>query len=384
MIWSEQLFGLSPEELPLAGQTRATWQQEQLETAGGTQDDLDLGSDVVVSAGVIGALLAAAQETGRPVIAAAPIGAIHEEFGRNTLGLAEVVDDTLQYDLTVAAPSLTRSSSNGTATGPSPFLLDQLLEVVSESPQPGRMAKPITGFAGDRFIWSVNHWYDLLVANLLAAQSRCSRITGNHIGSGVVIHPLAMVEDSIIEDGAVIGPMAVVRNSHVGAGTVIEDQVNIRSSIIGQEATVQTQSLVSGSVIGDGTVISFHTAIRGSLLFGQSTISCPVVARSVIGPETFLARGVGISASTLADSPIRVRVESRLVCTGARLVGCAVGRGARIGNGVTVPAGYTVPAGVHLVERPMPRIDPDTPAKTSLVLDGGRLRTLPVLKGMKT
>ena len=130
-------------------------------------------------------------------------------------------------------------------------------------------------------------------------------------------------------------------------------------------------------MVGPATVISFQTAIRGSLLFGQSTISAPVVARSVIGPDSFLARGTSIGATTLADTTVSVRHRNRTADSGARLVGCAVGRGARIGNGIALPAGYTVPADSYLVERPIPRLSPDAPRMTPLLLDGNRFRPIP-------
>ncbi len=380
MSWSCQLFGYRPEELPIAGQAKEAWQRQQFDATGRSSADLRIGPDVVATANVVDSLRAAAAANGRPVRAAVPIGDVHHEFGRNCLGSVHQVDETLHYDLVVGGQH--KPGSAGFEAEPS--LVDLSLQVVGSAPQPGRMAQPISTFGGGGFIWSINHWFDLLVANLLAVQTTCARMGENRIAAGASVHPTAVVENSVVDDGAVIGPLAVVRNAHIGPRVIVEDQANVRSSIVGAESTLQTQCVVSGSAIGPQSVISFHAAIRGSLLFGRSTISAPVVARSVIGPETFLARGVAISASTLADTPIRVRVGSQTVSTGARLVGCAVGAGSRIGNGVTIPGGYTVPAGIQLAERPLPKLSPETPTGTSLLLDGSRIRTLPTLKGMTT
>ncbi|MEM9653101.1 MAG: hypothetical protein AAGA65_13455, partial [Actinomycetota bacterium] len=390
MTWSHDLFGCGPGDLPVAGVARAVWQADELTAAGdraaagppaetgapgeGVTSDPPVvtGSDVVVSAGYLRALRALAAERRRPVRAAVALGPIHDEFGANTLGCVTATS-------TAAGEGLAYALTVGCGEASELGVVDPLLTVMSRSPQPGRMASPITGFGGDRFIWSVNHWYDVLVINLLATQSACGRQIANTIAADASVHPTAVVENSTVEPGATVGPFAVVRNAHIGTDTTVEEQVSIRGSIVGPGSVLQTRSMVHGSTVGPETVISFHTAIRGSVVFGRSTISAPVVARSVIGPDTFLARGVSISASTLADTPVVVRVGGRLVDTGARLVGCAVGRGARIGNGIDIPAGYTVPADTRLAARPIPHIEADPPksSSTTLLLDGGRFRTLP-------
>lgn len=366
------LFGSDRESLPVAGQAWRDRRQAMVDTAAQTGHRLTAAPEILASPRFIETLAQRSAELDTPVRASVELGDLHQEFGPNTIGGPQPTDGTLSYDLVVG-------SSDRPAQ---PVVVDQMA-VAARAPQPGRMARPITSFAGDRFIWAVDHWFDLLVVNQLALQARAAGLE-TLVDPAAEVHPTAVVEDSIVGPGATVGPYAVVRRSEIGAGTVVDEHASIRGSIIGPATIVQTQALVHSSVVGPETVISFQTAIRGSVLFGRSTISAPVVARSVIGPETFLARGVSISATTLLDAPIPVRIGSRAVDTGARLLGCAIGRGARIGNGITIPAGYTVPPGSYLVERPLPRIPDNTDPTSLLLLDGGRFRPLPTLKGARS
>lgn len=371
MSWSEALLGLEPSELPLGDVPIDRWQQDQIAAAGLAASEVELGPGVVASAGYLQALAEAAAESGGSARAVTPIEAVHDEFGANTLAELDRTPTTLGYDLAVGGPT-------GAAR---PALIDQL-DVAASSPQPGRMADPIRTFAGDRFVWRIAHWWDLLVVNLLVAQTRAATAGPTTIDPSAEVHPTAVVDHSTIGPGARIGPFAVVARSEVGADAVVAEQTSVRDSLIGEGTVVQAQSLVVGSVVGPAAVLSFHTAVRGSLVVGHSTISAPVVARSVIGSETFLARSAALGATTLADTPVTVRVGRRSCSTGAHLVGCCLGRGARIGNGISIPAGYTVPAGAHLVDRPLPRIQDDLADGATLLLDGGRFRNLPTLKGM--
>ena len=97
--------------------------------------------------------------------------------------------------------------------------------------------------------------------------------------------------------------------------------------------------------------LSFGVALRGSVVFGGSTISAPVVARSVVGEGCFLGRGVGVSATTLADTTIRVRHDGCAVDSGMRLLGCAIGNGARIGNASIIQTDIATSNGViHVID----------------------------------
>ena len=364
--WHE-LFGCDRDHLPVAGSSWAAWRQAMAGAAAEAGVELWASPETVASPAFVAALAEHSVRLGSPVQAEVALGELHDEFGPNALGGPGPVDGKLVYDLVVG----------GRSEAPRTVAVDQL-SVASRSPQPGRMARPLTAFEGDRFVWAVDHWSDLLVANLLALQARTGRIEGE-VAATAEVHPTAVVEDSVVGPGATIGPFAVVRSSEVGAGCLVDDHASVRGSILGDGTVVQPQALVHGSAVGPGTVVSFQTAVRGSVLFGHSTISAPVVARSVIGPDSFLARGVSLSASNLTDSPIAVRVGARSVATGSHLLGCAIGRGARIGNGITIPAGYTVPADTYLVERPLPRVPAHPAPATPLLLDGNRFRPLPTL-----
>lgn len=381
--WSNELFGLDLGALPLVDSTvdgarllaTATVAQH-----GATVEHL--GTTTVPSAGFAAALAAAATtatEGPASLAAVVALAAEHREYGPNALavdtGAVTVVDvggtDGLAYPFEVAG---------GSSSGPATAHVVETIPEATVRPQPGRMAVGISAPAGPSYIWSVEHWVDLLVLNLLTLQYETSVLgglgTGNEIDETAVVHQTAVVEGSRVGAGATIGPNAVVRNSTIEPGCEIAELTSIAGSHIGAGSVVQTGALVAGSVIGDETVVSFQTAIRGSVLLGRSTISAPVVARSVIGPEVFLARGVSIGATSLTDSTIAVRPSRRSIDTGMHLLGCAVGRGARIGNGIDLPAGYEVPAEAYLASQPPPRIEDDVARKTPLLLIGRRFRPI--------
>jgi carbonic anhydrase/acetyltransferase-like protein (isoleucine patch superfamily) len=354
------LFGLSLGEAPIAGKTLSEWQDEARHEVA----RLRLGDSVLVSTAFADEFEKASSGVDGPTTPRIALGAAHEAFGPNVFG-AEIVDGALAYAVTLGA------------AGPEPHLVEMsVLDTALASPQPGRMTTPILAPRGDRIIWAIGHWTDLLVANLLMLQSVVLGNTGNEIDSTADVHPTAIVERCRVGADVRVGPYAVISDAHLGAGTVVMEHASVARSQLGAGCVVQTGALVHDSVVGDTTVLSFHTATRGSVLLGHSTISAAVVARSVIGRDVFLARGMQIGASTLADEPVRVRVGRRSISTGIRLLGCGVGSGSRIGGGVALSPGYEVPPDTYLVERPAPRVAEGAASKTPLVHVDNEFRRL--------
>ncbi len=384
--WATDLFDVEPARLPLLDRTVADWQRSAMAAADASADiRLRCAPEVVASPPLLAGLAAAAAEAGAPLAAAVHLGSEHREFGPNPFG-GRLDGTVLHYDLVAdptdganASRNLDRAAPAGATSRPA---RPHRLATLHDGPvrlQPGRMATGIGTPTGQDFIWALGYWPDLLVINLLALQAATATIEADGpatIADTCDIHPTAVVERSRIGAGVSIGPFAVIRDSIVADGARVAEQTSVSGSLIGEGSEVQTGSLVHGSVVGPETLVSFHTAIRGSVLMGHSTISTPVVARSLIGRDVFLARGVNIAASTLTDTTISVRHGRRSVDSGMRLLGCVVGRGSRIGSGILLPAGYEVPADTFLADQPLPRVDADAPRRRPLLLIGRKFRSL--------
>jgi NDP-sugar pyrophosphorylase family protein len=363
--WSWALFGVGVDDLPIVDSTVGKRRARIARRAEKRNVSVVIGDAVVVSDLLADDLFRRAADSSSRITASVRVGVAHREFGPNRFG-ACAIDNVLHYDVQAACGLTSRSES---------AVLEHISEATASS-QPGRMHEPILAPRGDRYIWSIGHWVDLLVANLLALQERIAACPQtSEIDPTATVHRTAVVERSVIGAGTTIGPYAIVRDSEIVSDVTIDEQSSISRSYIGRGAAIQTGSLVHGSVVGALSTISFHTAVRGSVLFGQSTISAPVVARSVIGPGTFLARGASVAASLISDEEVSVRHQGRSVPSGLRLLGSAVGRGARIGNGVHLAAGETVPAGAFLVTKPAPSVSIDAPVATPLMLTGNRFRS---------
>jgi len=371
MPWSETLFELPLDELPIAGERLVDARRRVASVAEGHGRNIVSDPAVYATSPFIEALCQAARPNTAAQAAVRP-DALHIEFGRNQLG---VEDDGNRLIYPLAAHPSTGQTAVTSAVSPEVVDVPRHTTFASR-PQPGRMAEPILAISTDSFIWKLAHWTDLLVANLLALQLRVRSITASRIAAGAAIHPTAIVENSAIEHGAVVGPYAVVRNSSIGEGVQLDEHVSVAGSVIEDGTHVQTGALVHGSVVGPSTVVSFHCALRGSVALGRSTLSTPVIARSLIGRDVFLARGVSIGASLLGDEQVRIRSNVGSVPSGLRLLGCAVGTGARVGNGTDLPPGYEVPAHRYLAQRPVAAVDPDSANRLPLVQVEGRFRQL--------
>ena len=375
MSWSLDLFSKSIDALPLLDSTIGDRRRSCIETAAALDVTLHVETGVVASNALITDLAAASRQAGHTVQAHVEVGPEHREFGTNpfrprcsAFAAADPLPGCTHIDHALTATPLGEQ-----AQAPEPTVLPTLREGASR-PQPGRMARPIGNPVGDRFIWGVGAWSDLLVANLLALQAKTA--TENRIDPTATVHPTAVVENSRVRRGCTIGPYAVVRNSSLGEDVEVHEHSSISGAHIGDRSVTQTGSLVHGSVIGPDTVVSFHVAIRGSMLFGNSTISAPVVARSVIGDGVFLARDVAIGGTSLNDRPISIRRGGRWANTGIRLLGCVVGSGARIGNGLQLPAGFVVPAGAYIASRPARAVPEDIRPCTPHLADATGYRSL--------
>ncbi len=178
-------------------------------------------------------------------------------------------------------------------------------------------------------------------------------------GKNISIHPTAVVEFSILEDGCDIGPHTVIRGSIIGAG-----------------AKVDSHATVTGSVVGPGSKVGKYAFLNLCTLFPNAMVSCgDGFQASVFGVDSFVAWGCtildlsfGRSIKVERDGPGTERVD-----TEQHFLGAAIGHRAKIGHGVKIGYGVTVPNDALLVDgSDFLRTWADAPVGEAVVLKDGR------------
>lgn len=251
---------------------------------------------------------------------------------------------------------------------------DETPEVVWVSPEERLLSLPIPGpFRDDPTsdgpvdislprdpVMTVHHWVHLLWANQAAGSVRASRIPWwvtavkvawavvrtmstnrwrilrhlNTIGRRCDIHPTAIVEGSMLEDGVTVGPHARVLFSHVGAGATVLAGAQVEASTIGAGATVAQQTVLRLCVLYPGAFA------------GQTTMQACVLGRDVLTTQA------SYSIDLNFDRMIRVPLDGTLYETGTRFLGSAFGHGSRIGTGIWLAPGRAIPNGTELLRDP--------------------------------
>ena len=370
-------FGRPFAELPVLNVPVATWREKVLNENGLVREGsgyrradglvVQWDDDVFVSPEFMTAFLSGAGRAGRSVVAEVGLGTLHLAYGPNRTAFPEVGTTRLRYGL--------RATPHGAdAEAPPQSLELPWSNVHAKLAQPGRM-DPLVFPLETAFIWSAQHWCDVLSCNQMALAAATSRMpAGVERAENVEIHPTATVERSRLGKGVRIGPYSLVTGSTLGDGVVVGNHAAVNGSVIGPGSLVQEQCSVKDSVVGPDVVVSFRTSVRASVLMGSSTSSVPALPRCIVGEQTFLARGLAIAASVLDGSTIWVWHRGKRVDTGIPMLGVAIGPGARAG-GVSLPAGYEVPSSYYLAGRPVGRLSPDLPRGETLVETNGSFRS---------
>lgn len=149
-------------------------------------------------------------------------------------------------------------------------------------------------------------------------------------GRGVVIHPTATVEASVLEDDVTVGAYAYVSNSYVGAGSVIEQRAH-----------------VNGSSLAPNTFVSLNSSLSACVTFGDTDACINGVQACVFGERgayTSFAHPLDLAV----DGPVRVEDGGVLREVGPLPCGVAFGADVFVGANVVIAAGRAVPAGVRL------------------------------------
>ncbi len=203
----------------------------------------------------------------------------------------------------------------------------------------------------DAWVFHVEHWSDLLWANLLAmgpwlwaelatpwrlalstlsARSvRPEAVAGGLVrrGADAWVHPHATVEFSVLGAGVRIGAGAVVRGSILGAGAIVEDLALVEGCVVGVGARIQRQAMAKYSVLEAG---SAHAG---------------VVQLGVLGAGAQVRQGAVLFDQSLGE-PVRVLRRGVLSPSPRGMIGVCIGKNSIIAQGVRVAAGRAIPAGL--------------------------------------
>jgi len=148
------------------------------------------------------------------------------------------------------------------------------------------------------------------------------------------IHHSAVVELSVVEEGAEIGAGAIVRNSWIGKGARIDDG-----------------ACVNACVVGAGAMISNLTAISAAILYPRSFAAQTKMQMCILGEGAVAFTGsffydINFSAN------VRVSHRGRIVDSGERIASVCVGPWARVAGGLWVASGREIPAGALIIQDP--------------------------------
>lgn len=155
----------------------------------------------------------------------------------------------------------------------------------------------------------------------------------NRLGSGVTIHPSAVVEGCWLGDGVTIGANAVVRASVLADAAAVEDLAIVEGCVLGPGARVQRQAMAKYSVLCE------RSAIGGVVQLGCLDRDASVKRTATLMDQAF---GQGV----------QVQVGGALRPAPLGLAGVCVGEGSVVAATVAIAPGRCVPAGVRVFAPP--------------------------------
>jgi len=210
----------------------------------------------------------------------------------------------------------------------------------------------------DRPRWRL--WLSLAWALLRAVIPTRRRVlqTTSRVGKGCEVHPTAVLEGAILEDGAKVGPFAVVRFSRVGKG-----------------AWVQGHAQVTLSVLGDKTLVSAGSTVNLCLTWPEASASQILMQLCVLGRRA-ITTGGGFTMDMRFDRDVQVVHQGRPQSVGTRFLGAAVGHDAVLGTGFWLAPGRAIPNGAVVIRHPdqvVRKVPASVEPGTLLVPQDGRL-----------
>ena len=185
-----------------------------------------------------------------------------------------------------------------------------------------------------------------------------SHILGkSRIGRNAKIGPNAIIEDSLIGDGAIVQPFSTVsQNSNISAGALVKSRSEIRGSHvagtaeIGPNALVEESSVASGAKVGPFCRVRSGSTVNADAYIGtQAEIKASRVgAGSKVGHFSFigdaeLGNDVNIGAGAITANYDGSNVQKTVIADGVSIgAGCVLIAPIRIGTNAKTGAGAVV------------------------------------------
>lgn len=154
--------------------------------------------------------------------------------------------------------------------------------------------------------------------------------------------PVIMINGTIAEGASVIhaGSFLMDDDIYIGKNTVIEPSALIKGpALIGDSTEVRHGAYIRGDVIvGNDCVVGHTTEMKSAVMLGGSKAGhFAYIGDSILG-KVNLGAGTKLANLKLIDSPVVLKIDSRVYQTGLRKFGAIIADGVETGcNSVTTP-----------------------------------------------
>jgi acetyltransferase-like isoleucine patch superfamily enzyme len=149
---------------------------------------------------------------------------------------------------------------------------------------------------------------------------------GNKIGKNCKIHPTAVIEGSVIEDGVEIGPHCYIRSSYIGHQSIIREHSALKLAYLDRGVYMMTCDVFN-------SFIGAHSSILTFMLYNV-----------YLADEVFIGGASGFSDFQFFQDEVK---------EGQRFLGSIVGEKTKIGAGLLFKAGREIPANSTILNTEM-------------------------------
>jgi len=228
----------------------------------------------------------------------------------------------------------------------------------------------------------IEHWNDLHHMNSLIARELCAKwarraslFFPSAMIEKIMLHPFWAKRFNRIAPSAKIHPTAIIEGSVIEDGAEITAHCYIRASIIGRGATVRESSSIKMSTIGPRSYL-MTCDLFNSVVEAQSFIVTNVLHNSHVGFGTFVGGGSGFSDFHVNREPINLQLRSGAHQTSSKFLGSATGENCFIGAGLLFKPGLAIPHSSRIFSSDLIQNSPDRPNAT-FVNHQGQLVQIP-------
>lgn len=233
----------------------------------------------------------------------------------------------------------------------------------------------------NQHLMTLNHWSRLVDMNQGAFASWWMRLEAGHLlrllgkGSWAALTSLSVNKWKLLGGVNFLGrkvdihPSATVEASILGNNVSIAQNAVVTGSYLGDNVRVEPNGEVTGSVIGNNSVVCFNARAMAMVTFPKAVISIPGLQAGVLGRNARHLTACYLMDTRFTPSgpdEVRVMYQGKVVPSGKKFLGCAVGHDVLLGTGVWVNAGLEIPNGMVIVRDRMdvvtkiPQPEPNT------------------------